>query len=299
MDRCGLARNFQEAQDVTVAVLSLLPSHQYHIGLIHTEEFALHGVERPRRINCPVLILDFVSFERSQSIPTQPRKGRRIDSAVTGYDIPEGEIPALAGHVVRVPVVVHHIRENRSPALAELRGPGPPGDVAQCYERGIDGHDCRGQPVLLRRHPLLHGKPLAAASRQDIRGGVDVTILNRIAEFRVVHGKREGEVDTLLRVHLVLSDVVDDLDPLLISGKDDFGLDARRIDAGTLQPRNIFEGQLGYGEDFPVAGAVRGELGERRDVAEINQAVRALVGSGDVHILVEAIRTAGVDEFPL
>ena len=149
---------------------------------------------------------------------------------------------------------------------------------------------------MLQTHPLLNGKPLAPAARQEVFSGVDVPILEGVLKLRVLYGERKREVDALFPIDLVLAHVIDNLNALLVLGKNDLRLDLRSVHARAFQPGHVRERQVCYGVNFPAGRPVRRQLGKWRDDAVVDEAVRPLVGSRDVHILVETVGTGAIHQ---
>ena len=221
-----------------MAVFRGLPRGQHKVGIIRAEEAGLLAVERTRCVEGFVLRGDFIFFQRRHLFPAELAQFGVIGGRRAGDDVAEAEMSALAGTIIRVPVIVHDVGEDGSGARAELGWPLAAIDIAERDQRSIERHDGGGQAILLRRNPVLHREPFMSGAGVHVLRRIDDSVLNLILKLRMVHGEREGEVDALLGVDFFLGQVFDEFNFLLMVEQANFGRDFWSVGVAALQTRD-------------------------------------------------------------
>ena len=192
----------------------------------------------------------------------------------------------MGGAVVGVPVVVHDIRENGRALGMELRRPGAAIDVAKAGERGVEGHDPDRKLIVARGHPVLDVEPFQAGALQKVARRVDPAFLRGVGKLARGGRDREGEVNALLgRDRVVVK-------------QQDLRFNRRRMGRFTAQADRLPERRLGHSQDVSPRGGLNRQLG-RGPRLDRTHDLRIAVAAADVEVLIEAIRTAAIDDFLL
>src|SRR6185437_2455485 len=208
-------------------------------------------------------------------------------------------MPSLAGGVVGVPVVVHYIRKNCRWTLSELLRPCAAENVPQRDERRVERHYRSGYPRLFNRDPVLGREPLMACAGIHVFGGIDDSILNLIVELRLLHGKRKGEVDSLLTGDPILVYVFHKFDLLFMIEEPDPGRYAGSVHVLAFHSRHPPGGCAGNRYQAAAMCGMDLKMRRRIDAAVLQHGVGSLIAPPYIKILPEPVRALLVHELAL
>ena len=141
-------------------------------------------------------------------------------------------VASLAGQIVGVPVVVHHVSVEMAVGHGQLLQPLAAVDVLEADQRRVGRRPGDRRIAALHFHEVLHGEPVEARPGQHVLVGVDDRRRRLVAEGRLLGGEGKGEIDRLLVVRLLLGETVDDVDPLDVVPDDD----GAARSSGTMAP---------------------------------------------------------------